>query len=107
MKLSLKRVSKMLLIMMFLVGSTSVVSFSVLHAAPSKDVQVETKAKVVNINQAASEELQTLKGVGPAIAERIIKYRQEHGRFEHVEDLRNVQGVGEGKLQKMKEQISI
>lgn len=77
------------------------------YAAPQKDVKIENPAKVVNINTATSEELQTIRGIGPAIAGRILEYRKENGRFDKVEDLAKVHGVGEGKLQRMKAQVSI
>lgn len=62
---------------------------------------------VVNINSAGSEELQALKGVGPALAERILQYRTEHGKFEHAEDLTQVRGIGPAKFEKMKAQVTI
>ena len=77
------------------------------YAAPIKDVKIENPAKVVNINTATSEELQSIRGIGPAIAGRILDYRKEHGRFDKVEDLAKVHGVGEAKLQRMKTQVSI
>lgn len=55
----------------------------------------------VDINTATSEELQTLPGIGPAIAERIIAYREEHGSFASVEDLLNVKGIGEAVLSEL------
>ena len=77
-------------------------------AGPKVDVSAQqAPAKVVNLNTASSEELQTLRGVGPAIAGRILQYRQEHGRFEKVEDLANVHGIGAAKLEKMKSEITI
>ena len=77
------------------------------YAAPIKDVKIENPAKVVNVNTATSEELQTIRGIGPAMAGRILEYRKEHGRFDKIEDLTNVRGIGEAKLQKMKTQVSI
>ena len=77
------------------------------YAASNKDVKVENPQKVVNINTAASEELQSIRGIGPAIAGRILDYRKEHGRFEKIEDLAKVHGVGEAKLQRIKAQVSI
>lgn len=50
---------------------------------------------VVNINQASKSELALLPRVGPALAERIIAYRDENGRFEQAEDLILVRGIGE------------
>ena len=78
------------------------------YAGPKPDVSAQAQAaKIVNINTAGSEELQTLRGVGPAIAERILQYRQENGRFQKVEDLANVRGIGGAKLEKLKSEITI
>lgn len=56
-------------------------------------------AKLVNINTATSEQLQTLPGIGPVLAKRIIAYRREHGPFGSVAELINVSGIGEKKLE--------
>ena len=77
------------------------------YAAPNKDVKIENPAKVVNINTATTEELQSIRGIGPAIAGRILDYRKEHGRFDKVEELAKVHGIGEAKLQRIKTQVSI
>ena len=53
-----------------------------------------TAAAPVNLNTATAEQLATIPGVGPKMAERIIDYRQKNGGFKKVEDLMNVSGVG-------------
>jgi len=52
-------------------------------------------------------ELQELPGVGPAIAERIVEYREEHGAFKKPEDIMNVSRIGEGRFEGMREIIVI
>lgn len=59
----------------------------------------------VNINTADSEELQELNGVGPVIAENIINYREENGRFKSIDDIKNVSGIGDKIFEKLKDEI--
>lgn len=59
----------------------------------------------VRINSATAEELATLPGIGPVLAQRIVDHRDEVGRFEAVEDLLDVSGIGERLLAGMREQI--
>ncbi len=62
--------------------------------------------KKVNINTATVEELQTLPKIGPKTAEAIVKYREEHP-FESVDDLLNVKGIGEKKLEQIKPYVTV
>lgn len=59
----------------------------------------------ININTATKEELMTLNGIGDSIAGRIIKYREQHGPFGDVGDLLNVSGIGQKKLEKIKDRV--
>lgn len=61
----------------------------------------------VNINQASSEELQTLNGVGPATAAKIIEYREQNGSFQKIEDIQNISGIGEKTFEKLKAYITV
>ena len=63
--------------------------------------------QLININTASSETLQQLTGVGPSTAEKIICYRNEFGRFQSIEDLKNVSGIGEKTFQKLKSKITV
>ncbi len=60
----------------------------------------------VDLNTAGLEELQTLDGIGPALAERIIEYREAHGPFQSVEGLLEVKGIGEATLEKFREDVT-
>jgi len=64
-------------------------------------------AKVYDLNQVTEEELCTLPGIGKVLAQRIIEYRKEHGRFVSVEELLNVKGIGEKKLKKLKRYLKV
>lgn len=61
----------------------------------------------VNLNTATLEQLQTLPGVGPAIAKSIVEYRNKVGKFTKIEDILNVKGIGEKKFQRMKERLTV
>lgn len=61
----------------------------------------------VRINLATQEEIEALNGIGPAKAQAIIQYREEHGHFQHIDDLLNVSGIGEKTLEGMKDDIQI
>ncbi|MCQ4635829.1 helix-hairpin-helix domain-containing protein [Anaerovorax odorimutans] len=75
-------------------------------AAAEQGSSGEQKTKV-NINTATAEELQTLNGVGPATAEKIMDYRKNNGYFKKPEDLKNVSGIGDKTFEKLKEQIMV
>lgn len=66
-----------------------------------------SKTIKVNINTATSEELQSLPGIGESIANRIITYRKENGKFSKIEDLTNVSGIGEAKFNNIKSYVFV
>lgn len=67
----------------------------------------ETNKEKVNINTATQTELETLSGIGPSTALKIINYRNENGKFKTKEDIKNVPGIGEQKYESIKENINI
>ena len=62
---------------------------------------------LVNINTADAEELETLTGIGPSLAQAIVDYRAEHGAFRSAEDLLLVKGIGEAKLEGFRTEITL
>lgn len=65
------------------------------------------KTQKVNINTALQTELETLPGIGPSTALKIINYRNENGNFKSIEEIKEVSGIGESKYNQIKELISI
>ena len=61
----------------------------------------------ININTADITQLQTITGVGPVTAQKIIDYRTQNGNFGSIEDLKNVSGIGDKTFENMKEQVTV
>lgn len=61
----------------------------------------------IDINKATAEELTTLKNIGPKIAASIVEYRKANGPFKIAEDLLKVKGIGEKKLESIKDKIVV
>jgi competence protein ComEA len=61
----------------------------------------------VNLNTAGLEQLQTLPGVGPVMAQRILDYRTAHGGFRSVADLRQVSGIGDARFAQLKDLVTV
>ncbi|MBQ6992017.1 MAG: helix-hairpin-helix domain-containing protein [Clostridia bacterium] len=70
-------------------------------------IEEETKKGLVNINTATQTELETLPGIGPSTALKIITYREENGKFQSIEDIKNIPGIGESKFKNIKEFIYV
>lgn len=61
----------------------------------------------VNINTANQSELDSLPGIGPSIAQKIIDYREENGNFKTIEELQNVKGIGDSKYEEIKDRVTV
>lgn len=62
---------------------------------------------VININSGNKNDLESLPGIGASIANKIIEYRTQNGRFKSIEEIMNVPGIGESKFNSIKDFISI
>lgn len=82
---------------------------SLLAQAPAQGTAARSdKAPVlVNLNSATAGQLQTLPGIGAKVAERIVQYREKNGPFKKVEELMNVQGIGEKTFLRLKPQLTL
>ena len=77
--------------------------------ATTVDTKSESAFKVsnVNINTATQTELETLPGIGPSLALKIINYRKENGKFKSIEELKSFNGIGENKYEEIKKYIYV
>lgn len=64
-------------------------------------------AEPLNINEASQAELVTLNGIGQVYAERIVDYRSEHGRFESIDQLAEVKGIGAKTVATIKDEVAV
>jgi comEA protein len=61
----------------------------------------------INLNSATSEQLQAIPGIGPATAKAILEYRTKVGKFNKIDEIINVKGIGEKKFQKIKDRLTV
>ena len=74
----------------------------------SNEIKSNNNKKLkININTATKTDLETLPGIGESTALKIIEYRKEKGKFKLIEDIKQVNGIGENKFNKIKELITV
>lgn len=71
------------------------------------EVEGSNEDKIININKASANDLELVPGIGPVMAGNIIEYRKSVIRFQNIEDLLNVSGIGEKTLEKMRPYIKL
>jgi competence protein ComEA len=76
-------------------------------AGARRAASATTTEKPVDINAAASDELQAIPGIGKSLADRIVAFREKNGKFGSVDDLLKVQGIGEKSLQKIRPYVTV
>lgn len=67
----------------------------------------EAQPRKINVNTASREELARLPGIGPAIAERIVRHREKNGPFRRIEELLIIRGINRKKFEKIRPLISV
>jgi len=88
-----------------LLGGSTLGRLDLGHAAPAPEKKIEEVQ--VSVNTGTAGELETVRGIGPLLAQRIVDYRQANGRFEQLEDLIQVPGIGQAKLERIKSQLTL
>ena len=76
------------------------------HAVKSTEA-IDTNMAKININTATAEELASLPGIGDALAQRIIAYREEVGKFYTIYELEAISGIGDKKIENLKDLICV
>lgn len=87
--------------------STDITNTTSVNTNLSTNKKSKTDIEKINLNKATQTELETLPGIGPSTAEKIIEYRKENGNFKNIEDIMNVNGIGESKYSKIRDLINV
>lgn len=104
MELRARRVAGLLLAILVLAPAAVTGATPVSTAAAAQEPVPERK---VDLNTADAIELQRAPGIGPAMAQRILDWREEHGPFERLEDLLDIRGIGEKTLEKLRPWLEV
>lgn len=80
---------------------------AVAEASTATSAGGQGASALVNINIADRDELEKLPGVGPSLADRIIRYREKDGQFATVDELDNVEGIGPSRMESLKDLVTI
>ena len=95
---------------MLLVGVMLPATAWIIRRNPMEAASLPSGAPIgfsINLNSATSRELAALPGLGKASAQRIVEYREKAGKFERVEDLLKVKGIGSRTLERMREYVAV
>ncbi|HVN14908.1 MAG TPA: helix-hairpin-helix domain-containing protein [Anaerolineales bacterium] len=77
------------------------------NSSLGQSTTVPSSGDLVNINTATLDELDTLPGIGPTTAQKIVDYRTQHGPFQRIEDIMNVSGIGPATFDKLQNLITV
>jgi competence protein ComEA len=88
---------------------TSMEPAPLVASAPAQTAQAGQPAenKKLDLNRATAEELETLPGVGPVLAQRMVEWRKAHGRYRTVEDMRDVKGIGRKRMEQLRPLVTV
>jgi competence protein ComEA len=93
--------TKIMCVFLLCIGM-AISSVSVLAQKPNP-----ATADKINLNAASAEQLESLPGIGPVTAKRIVDYRAKVGKFKRIEEIINIEGIGEKKFERIKDRLTI
>ncbi|HEY7189499.1 MAG TPA: helix-hairpin-helix domain-containing protein [Vicinamibacterales bacterium] len=100
--------TRMMMVILLILGIGVATAAAQTGASRKTTASADTSAATpVNLNTASASQLEGLPGIGKAMAERIVEYRQKNGSFKKAEDLMNVRGIGEKNFLKLKALVTV
>ncbi len=76
-------------------------------ASPAVATAPAKSSSKVNLNRASADELQSLPGVGPVLAQRMVEWRKAHGRYRTVDELQEVKGIGKKRMEQLRPLVMV
>ena len=95
------------MVMVVMLSNTLYYPMNIALAEPARAAELSGAIKPVSINKATAEELEAVRGIGPAMAQRIVDYREANGGFKSLDQLKEVRVIGDLKYEKLKDQITV
>lgn len=99
------RKTKVVCILALCIGM--VLSSVSIMAQKSASAPASASTEKINLNSATVEQLQSLPGIGPATAKNIVEHRTKAGKFNRIEEIIKVKGIGEKKFQRIKDRLTV
>ncbi len=104
MKASIISILKIAMVGLLLLAVTNATAGEPAKGKKAGDSQEQT---LININTASMEQLVSLPRIGPAMAQRIVDFRERHGAFKRIEELLNIKGIGPKVFEKLKDRVCL